>query len=46
LKFLRALEESREFTEVQVQSIKSPNQTGNQSGDQKVIQLTTLYSRI
>src|SRR6266852_9400753 len=45
LKFLRALEESREFTEVQVQSIKSPSQTGNQSGDQKVIQLTTLYSR-
>jgi len=45
LKFLRALEESREFTEVQVQSIKTPNQSGTQSGDQKVIQLTTVYSR-
>jgi type IV pilus assembly protein PilN len=45
LKFLRALEESREFTEVQVQSIKVASQTGNQSGDQKVIQLTTVYSR-
>jgi hypothetical protein len=44
LKFLRALGESREFTEVQVQNIH--NQTGNQNGDQEVIQLTTVYSRI
>ena len=44
LKFLRALGESREFTEVQVQDIHT--QTGNQSGDKEVIQLTTVYSRI
>jgi type IV pilus assembly protein PilN len=46
LKFLHALEESKEFTEVQVQNIHVPNATGNLSGDQKVIQLTTVYSRI
>ena len=45
LKFLRALEESKEFTEVQVQDDRMPNSTGNTSGDQKVIQLTTVYSR-
>ncbi len=46
LKFLRALEGSKEFTQVRVEAIRTPNQTGNQSGDQKVIQLTTVYSRI
>ncbi len=45
LQFLHALEASKEFTEVQVQNDRSPNLTGNQSGDQKVVQLTTLYSR-
>jgi type IV pilus assembly protein PilN len=45
LKFLQALEESKEFTEVQVQNVHSPNSSGNQSGDQKVVQLTTFYSR-
>ena len=45
LKFLHALEESKEFTEVQVQNIHVPNATGNLGGDQKVIQLTTVYSR-
>jgi type IV pilus assembly protein PilN len=45
LKFLHALEESKEFTEVQVQTVHSSNSTGNQAGDQKVIQLTTVYSR-
>jgi type IV pilus assembly protein PilN len=45
LKFLHALEESKEFTEVQVQNVHSPNLSGNQSGDQKVVQLTTFYSR-
>jgi type IV pilus assembly protein PilN len=45
LKFIHALEESKEFTEVQVQNIHKPNQTGNLSGDQQVIQLTTVYSR-
>ena len=45
LKFLRALEESKEFTEVQIQGDYAPGQGGNQSGDQRVIQLTTVYSR-
>ncbi len=45
LKFLHALEESKEFTEVQVQNVHAPNLTGNASGDQKVVQLTTVYSR-
>jgi len=46
LKFLRALEGSKEFTQVQVQNIHAPNAGGNQSGDLKVVQLTTVYSRI
>jgi type IV pilus assembly protein PilN len=45
LKFLRALEDSKEFTEVQVQNEHAPSQFGNQNGDQKVVQLTTVYSR-
>ncbi len=45
LKFLHALEESKEFTEVQVHNVHSPNSSGNLSGDQKVVQLTTFYSR-
>jgi type IV pilus assembly protein PilN len=46
LKFLRALEGSKEFTQVKVQNIHDRNPSGNQSGDQKVIQLTTVYSRV
>ena len=46
LKFERALEESKEFTEVQVQGVHQASPSGNQSGDQKVVQLTTVYSRI
>src|SRR5882724_6661101 len=46
LKFERALEESKEFTEVKVEGVHNANQVGNQSGDQKVVQLTTVYSRI
>jgi type IV pilus assembly protein PilN len=46
LKFERALEESKEFTEVQVQGVHWTSPIGNQSGDQKVVQLTTIYSRI
>src|SRR5712671_1292175 len=42
LRFEHAIEESNEFTEVQIQNITS----GNSSGDQNVIQLTTVYSRI
>src|SRR5713226_7141806 len=46
LKFEHALEESKEFTEVRIQNVRSPNSAGgNQGGDQKVVQLTTVYSR-
>jgi type IV pilus assembly protein PilN len=45
LKFVHALEDSKEFTEVQIQNVHQPNSTGNTSGDQKVVQLTTVYSR-
>jgi type IV pilus assembly protein PilN len=45
LKFIKALEDSKEFSEVQVTSVLSPVSTGNTSGDQKVVQLTTVYSR-
>src|SRR5712692_1765647 len=38
LKFEHALEESKEFAEVQIQSVTSPSSTGNQSGDQKIVQ--------
>jgi len=46
LKFERALEESKEFTEFKVEGVHPANPSGNQSGDQKVVQLTTVYSRI
>jgi type IV pilus assembly protein PilN len=46
LKFERALEESKEFTEFKVEGVHPANSSGNQSGDQKVVQLTTVYSRI
>jgi type IV pilus assembly protein PilN len=46
LKFLHALEESKQFTGIELQHEGAPNQTNNQSGDQKIIQLTTVYSRI
>jgi len=49
LKFEHALEESRAFTEVRIQHVGMPNSSGNQganqSADQKVVQLTTVYSR-
>jgi type IV pilus assembly protein PilN len=45
LKFEHALEDSKEFTEVQIKDVHTPNSTGNTSGDQKVVQLTTVYSR-
>jgi hypothetical protein len=46
LKFVRTLEESKEFTEVKVEGVHKANPSGNQSGDQMVVQLTTVYSRI
>jgi type IV pilus assembly protein PilN len=45
LKFEHALEDSKEFSEVQILNVHSPNSTGDLSGDQKVVQLTTIYSR-
>lgn len=45
LKFLHALEESKQFTGIELQYDRAANQTNNQSGDQKIIQLTTIYSR-
>ena len=46
LKFQRALEESKVFTQVRELNETRPNSTGNQSGDQRVVQLTAVYSRI
>jgi type IV pilus assembly protein PilN len=43
LKFIRALEESRQFSSVQEQWEHAPSGTNNPSGDQRVIQLTTDY---
>jgi type IV pilus assembly protein PilN len=45
LKFLHALEESKQFKGIELQHEGPPNQANNQSGDQKIIQLTTVYSR-
>jgi type IV pilus assembly protein PilN len=46
LKFLHALEQSRQFSEIQVEHEGTPSQTVNQGGDQKIVQLTAVYSRI
>jgi len=43
IKFLRALESSREFTRVQVDKENAP--ANNQGGDVKVMELSALYSR-
>jgi type IV pilus assembly protein PilN len=45
LKFEHALEESKAFSEVRIQHVGSPPSGSNQSGDQRVVQLTTVYSR-
>jgi type IV pilus assembly protein PilN len=45
LKFIRALEESKVFSGVRVQDIRVPGASGNQSGDQKIVLLTAIYSR-
>ncbi len=44
LKFEHGLEESKAFSETQIQSVHSAGSSGNQSGDQKVVQLTAVYS--
>jgi type IV pilus assembly protein PilN len=43
LKFVRALEGSKEFSDVQMQRRFLPNQVGSKTGDQLVVQLTTSY---
>ncbi len=45
LKFEHALEESKKFSEVQIVNIRAQDSTGNTSGDLKIVQLTTIYSR-
>jgi Tfp pilus assembly protein PilN len=45
LKFEHALEESKEFTGVQILDVRSGTSSGNQTPDQRVVQLTTIYSR-
>jgi type IV pilus assembly protein PilN len=46
LKFERALEESKEFTGVQVLNVHNANPSGNPNGDRTVVQLSTVYSRL
>ncbi len=43
LKFLRALEESRQFSGIELDSERMPNKTGG--GNEKVVALTAIYSR-
>jgi type IV pilus assembly protein PilN len=47
LKFEHALEESKAFTDVRIQHVGTPSAGpgANQNADQKVVQLTTVYSR-
>jgi type IV pilus assembly protein PilN len=44
LKFLRALEESHQFSGIELDSEKTPSK-GPGVGDQKVVELTAVYSR-
>jgi type IV pilus assembly protein PilN len=46
LKFLHSLEESKQFTDIRVVAEHTPTGTGSQAGDQKVVDLTAVYSRI
>ena len=45
LRFVRALEESKEFTGVQILDDRRGTSSGNQIPDQRIVQLTTIYSR-
>ncbi len=45
LKFLHALEESKQFADIRVLDDRQVPSSGNQSGDQKVVNLTVVYSR-
>jgi type IV pilus assembly protein PilN len=45
LKFLHALEASKQFAEIRVLDEHAPTAGGNTGGDQKVVDLTAVYSR-
>jgi type IV pilus assembly protein PilN len=45
LKFLHALEASKQFAEIRVLGDHKPNSIGNTTGDQKIVDLTAVYSR-
>ncbi len=45
LKFLHALEESKQFAQIRVLNEHFPTSIGNPSGDHKVVDLTAVYSR-
>jgi len=45
IKFLHALEDSNEFSEVRVVSDHRPSSSSTPSVDVKVVELTTVYSR-
>lgn len=45
MKFIRALEDSKVFSGVKVQSIHKPSPGANQGGDQEIVLLNTVYSR-
>ena len=45
LKFEHALEESKVFTGLQILDDRLAGSVGNQTGDQRVVQLTTVYLR-
>jgi Tfp pilus assembly protein PilN len=45
LKFEHALEESKEFTGVQILDVRTGTSNANQTPDQRIVQLTTIYSR-
>lgn len=45
LKFLHALEESKQFSGIRVQDEHNPTSSGTPVGDQKVVNLTAVYSR-
>ena len=44
LKFLRALEVSHQFSEIQLDSERAPSK-GSAAGEQKLVELTAVYSR-
>ena len=45
LKFIHALEDSKQFSGIRVVDEHTPTSSGNQVGDQKVVNLTAVYSR-